>query len=439
MDIAARLHLLASLAALSLAGCATLPAGRPVARYDNGLWWNGTGFARRTVWVVGDRLAFRRPGGAGRRVDLGGAFVTPPFADGHNHWLEPARVAAYNACYLADGVFYVRDMGNMPYLADRIRPQLNRDDTVDFTSAMMGFTGPGGHPVEILDQFVAFRILPADWRTDYDGKGIFIVTDQASIDRDLDLLAAQRPAIVKTFLLFSERYSQSLADPATRGNSRGIDPKLMPGLVRSAHARGLRVAAHVYSAADFRTAVAAGVDEIAHLPGTGFRRGIAPADFQITDSDARAAARAGVKVTTTLYWLDELIQEDPDQGRIARDEVAIPNLRRLKAAGVPILIGSDEFRHDSRDELKALQRLGVFTADELLAMNQSTVRNAFPKNAVGALADGYRADFIASRRDPRIDLGDASGLFLRVKSGRRLDLPAAAVRRPSSACVEGNP
>jgi imidazolonepropionase-like amidohydrolase len=114
-------------------------------------------------------------------------------------------------------------------------------------------------------------------------------------------------------------------------------------------------------------------------------------------------------------------------------------LTPARAAGVPILIGSDEFRHDSRDELKALQRLGVFTADELLAMNQSTVRNAFPKNAVGALADGYRADFIASRRDPRIDLGDASGLFLRVKSGRRLDLPAAAVRRPSSACVEGNP
>ena len=422
-----------------LAACQTVPAAADTVEYANGRWWNGTAFQTRSVWTVGDRLTLRRPHGPARRVDLGGGYVTPPFIEGHNHWLEPARADAYNACYLADGVFYVRDMGNIPFIADQFRGRLNRPDTVDWTSAMMGFTGPGGHPVEIIEQFIAFGILPRDWRADYDGQAMFVVTDQAGIERGLDQLAGQGSAIVKTFLLFSDRYAQSLADPATRGNARGMDPRLLPRLVRSAHRRGMRVATHIYSAADFRIAVAAGVDEIAHLPGTGFRNSMPAADFRITAADARAAARAGIAVTTTVYWLGELQSENPAHYRIARDEIVIPNLRLLKAAGVRLLIGSDNFRHDVRTELAVLQGLGVFSPSELLAMNADTIRNAFPRERIGALREGYRADFIVTRPDPRSDLAATDGIVMRVKSGRPIPEARLALHRPSAACVEGAP
>ncbi len=41
-------------------------------------------------------------------------------AEGHNHWLEAAAIDQYNACYLADGFYYVKDMGNLPWVMDHM-------------------------------------------------------------------------------------------------------------------------------------------------------------------------------------------------------------------------------------------------------------------------------------------------------------------------------
>jgi hypothetical protein len=58
---------------------------------------------------------------------------------------------------------------------------------------------------------------------------------------------------------------------------------------------------HIETAADFHHALVAGVDEIAHMPG--FRGDAAvrlpdPAIFEISDADARLAARLGTVVVT---------------------------------------------------------------------------------------------------------------------------------------------
>lgn len=79
----------------------------------------------------------------------------------------------------------------------------------------------------------------------------------------------------------------------------GLDPSLVPIIVAGAHWDGLRVAAHVETAADFRAAPASGIDEIAHMPGWYLERAEEGPSFRLTEEDARAAARAGVVVTTT--------------------------------------------------------------------------------------------------------------------------------------------
>jgi hypothetical protein len=433
---------LAIAAAALLSNAIVAQTGPPTPNYafTNGRWWNGSGYEQYTFYTVDGMLTSKRPAYVDQTIDLHGSFVIPPLAEGHNHWVEPSKVDAYNACYLADGVYYVRDMANVTILVDQFRDKVNLPTSVDWVSAMTSFTGPGGHPVEIMDQFVGYGILPKDWKPDYDKEAEFVVSTEKDIDERFGLLLQQHPAYVKAFLIYSDHYEESLNDPKTRGNERGMDPRLLPHLVRLAHAAGLKVMVHIYSAADFRNAVAGGADEVVHFPGTGYKAGAPVEQFQITAADAAAAAKARIPVTTTLSWLDMLKEEDPAHYTVARDQIVIPNMKLLKAAGVRFLIGSDEFRRDIRQELLALRTLGMFTDAELIRMDTgATAQATFPNRKIGKLRNGYEANFLVLDRDPAANLDNLASISLRVKQGRRIFVPESAVSRPSPDCIQGAP
>ena len=420
----------------------TAHAGPPTPNYAfvNGRWWNGSGYEERTVYTVDGVLRSKRPAYIDQTFNLHGAFVIPPLAEGHTHWIEPSKVDDYNACYLADGVYYARDMANIPFLVDQFRDKVNLPTSVDWVSAMTGFTGPGAHPAEILEGFVRFGLLPKDWKPDYDKQGEFVVSTEKDIDERFPLLLEQHPAFVKAFLLFSDRYQENLKDPNVKPDARGMDPKLLPHLVKLAHAAGLKVIVHIYSAADFRNAVAAGVDELAHFPGNGYGVIKSPELFQITAEDAKAAARAHIPVTTTVAWLGEYKEKNSPSYQITRDQILIPNMKLLRAAGVRILIGSDKFRRDVVPELQSLRLLGMFSDAELLRMDtEMTAQATFPHRKVGKLQDGYEANFLVLDRDPAANLDDLSSILMRVKQGRRIFVPASAVSRPSPDCTQGKP
>lgn len=422
--------------AVCFAGPAPAAPPAPVYKFANGRWWDGAAFQARTVYSGTDaRLHDHPPPRVDATIDLHGGYVIPPLAEGHNHWLEPAVIDQYNACYLADGVYYVRDMSNIPLLVEQFRDKVNLPTSVDFVSSMMPFTGPGAHPVESLDQFIKLGLLPKDWRPDYDRQGVFIVrTEQDLRERFVELLR-QNPAYVKAFLLHSEEYALRQGDPTKYGNHRGMDPALLPRLAKLAHAAHLRLATHVSTAADFRNAIAAGADDIVHLPGNGasvepelgFER------YQLNWEDAQSAARHHVTVTTTLDWLAD---RNTDWTRQLIEQVLAPNLRLLKRAGVPILVGSDHFRRSSLGEVLELRDLNVFTNTELLNMATTrTTQAIFPGRRLGRLADGYEADFLVLERDPSANLGNLQSITLRVKQGRRLNVPATALARRSLDCV----
>ena len=50
--------------------------------YRGGLWFDGTRFVPRTVYVVEGRFRQRRPARVDSVVDLAGGYVVPPFSDG---------------------------------------------------------------------------------------------------------------------------------------------------------------------------------------------------------------------------------------------------------------------------------------------------------------------------------------------------------------------
>jgi len=80
------------------------------------------------------------------------------------------------------------------------------------------------------------------------------------------MIMAGAPDFIKGHLLYSEEFETRRNDPAYYGH-RGLDPKVLRSIVDRAHADHLRVSCHIETAVDFRNALAAGVDEINHMPG----------------------------------------------------------------------------------------------------------------------------------------------------------------------------
>lgn len=382
------------------------------------------------MWVADGRFVTATATPADAVTDLNGAFVVPPFAEGHNHWLEPGAIAAYVQACLRDGVFYVQDQANAPSIRTRIAGAVNSPRSVDYVSANQGWTGPGAHPLQIGMQFVKLGIFPATWtEADLDRNLVMVVRDSSDIAARWDEFLGGRPDFVKLFLLYSEQHERRSADAKYRFR-RGLDPRLAPEIVRRAHAAGLRVSAHVYTASDFRTAVAAGVDTIAHLPGTGYEPELGPGAFRITEADARHAADAHVVVMTTLHWLEE--EEDKVQNAMLLREVIRPNWNLLRRHAVPILIGSDEFRATPIHEASVLVRAGLMTPLEAIqALSVLTPQAIFPTRRIGVLAPGHEASFLALTENPVDDFGNVGSIMLRVKQGVVLELTEPPPAFPS--------
>jgi imidazolonepropionase-like amidohydrolase len=393
----------------------------PVTEYRNALWYDGHVFVARTMYVRGDRFV-AATAHVDRVVDLAGGYVVPPYGDAHNHWVEAPLVDAYIAENLRAGIFYVRDMGTPPVVHDAMRAKLNRPDSVDYVATHQGFTGPSGHPMELVDQLVGFGVLPAAWgATHGEGDAVFAVASDADVERAWPRLVATKPAFVKLFLVHSDQYAARRDDRKLTPKQRGLDPALVPAIVARARAAHLQVAAHIEDAHDFHVAIAAGVDDIAHLP---FVDAAHPELYRLADADVRAAGARHVTVATTLEWLDGAAPPDP---RLA---VTRDNLARLRAAGAIIVIGTDLFRTTARAEVDRIAALGLMTSAELLhAWSIDTPRAIVPGREVGRLEPSAEASFLVLGGDPIADIAKLHAILRRVKSGVAL-APGAATFPP---------
>jgi hypothetical protein len=398
-------------------------SGGPAYEFRNGRWFDGTIFQPGTRYTVAGRLSDRRPSVVDSVIDLAGAYVVPAFGEDHNHNAVPSDTGIAHR-YLRDGIFYVKNPDNLPQEKVNAAGRFNVPASIDVAFANGGLTGPGGHPIELVQRNVA----RGTWKPS-DGEGSFLYTigSAAELEQRWPAILASHPDFVKTYLLFSDEYAHRLADSSTVG-WRGLDPALLPPVVRKAHDAGLRVTTHVETAADFRNAVAAGVDEINHLPG--FRpegndlRGYRKLDrYRLTAEDARRAAEGHVTVATTVSEVVEILKPmlgvaGPDSA-MARDVWGIlaSNLRLLRDAGVNVVIGSDRYRTTSLAEVLGVRALGVFSDTALLRMwSIATPRAVFPDRRFGT-APGDEASFLVLAGDPLDDFTNVERIQLRVKEG----------------------
>lgn len=411
--------LLIALLSFTLASGASPPNPEPSYRFDNGLWFDGERFVKRTVYTSERRLQFASPEKVDSVVDLAGAHVISPLCEAHNHNLgSDFENEEKIARYLSDGVFYVKMLSNLPRETGVVRHTYNHAQSVDIAFANGGITGSGGHPIKLREQLLERGVYEGFTREALRDHAYFVVDTPADLDAKWPLVLQFRPDFIKAILVHSEEYAKRRDDESYFGD-KGLDPQVLPLVVARAHEARLRVSVHVNSAEDFHVAVAAGADEIAHLPGSKTVE-------QIDRADATLAAQKGITVVTTAVLIERRKEKDPELHaslRIAQ----IDNLRLLCDAGVTLAIGSDEYDDTSVDEVRHLRSLGVFQDLELLRMwTQNCAHTAFPGRKVGRLDPGYEASFVALDGNPLADWSSLGRIRYRFKDGVPLVLPDRA-------------
>jgi imidazolonepropionase-like amidohydrolase len=258
----------------------------------------------------------------------------------------------------------------------------------------------------------------------------------ADVERVWPTIAARRPRLIKLILINSNHRERDRAEPRLFGNL-GMDPALVAPIVERAHAAGIRVAVHTDSAHDFDVAVRAGADIIAHLPGYRIAEGMRPDEYRILDETVAEAARRGTTVITTTVVAGHDIRRRPRNAAALR-ALQIDNLSRLRAAGVPLAIGSDHVLGSAVDELLYLDSLGVMPRAELLRRaTLDTPRLIFPERQIGAFAEGAEASLVAYDADPIETLETLRQPRILVQRGSLLSLapPPEPVSAPQSGAA----
>jgi imidazolonepropionase-like amidohydrolase len=381
--------------------------------------------------IRGDRIAAVGPRvRAPRRsrvVDARGLTLLPGLHDLHTHLRSPAIDApddlgkAY-AAYLVDGVTAVNDFSVSGEMLAPIREMIASGAVIAPHLQLAVRLGvPGGHGTEY------------GW-----GRAF---TLEAATPRAARLAMARalpyRPDVIKVF-----------ADGWRYGRSPGLNSMNEPTLatiVGDAHAAGLPVITHTVTLAGAKVAAAAGVDALGHSVGDA-----------LVDDELIAL----MKAHGTAY-VPTLAAYEPQQGRTflpaewnrlrrlerAREEArqAAPpqpvpalearrwaimqeNVRRLKAAGIRIGIGTDSgvggVYHGSSTlrEIGWLTRLGFTPAEALAAATSQSAAILGQSGGHGRIAPGQRADLLLTggRPDERIDdLYDVRRVFV---AGREMAL-----------------
>lgn len=355
-------------------------------------------------------------------VDGAGKTLLPGLIDAHVHAFGDARRDA-----LRFGVTAVLDMfGDPRALAEarRARASLSPTDQADLWSAGMLATARGGHgtqfgvPVTTVDA----PDQAAGWVADRLAEG----SDYIKIVRD-------------DFKVYG-------AHRATLGDAE------VAALIEAAHARGAMAVMHVSAQEAARHALSAGVDGFVHvfqdaaadsaLVALARRRGafVIPTLSVIAGIAGDAGRAAPLRDEALSVWLTAAQRQGLEArfpGMAARPALyarALESVRRLHAAGVAILAGTDapnpSTAHGAsmHDELERLVAAGL-TPEQALAAATSAPARAFRLGDRGRVAPGMRADLVLVDGDPTRDIRATRAIAGIWKNGR----PVARARPPAPA------
>lgn len=414
----------------------------------------GTATAAQDVLLKGDRIHTIRPTGGpvprGAQVIEGaGLSLMPGLIDAHCHvgsspeppWDKGLPDEDLNLeRMLYTGVTTVFDPGAVAPDIFELRAALASGERLGPHLLAAGpiFTAPGGHPEPMMRE-----LMP----------GLLVDLLVEGMTRQV-ATAAEARAAVQGLLPMQPDFIKLAIDRIPLDAPR-LTPEAARGIVAAAEAGGLRTVAHIGTYEDALEAAEAGVSAWIHgvykqplddaqvaklasfgipmvptmvvfesygkmgrgdFSSTALEAEIAPASLL----DGRAERPEGYEVSERSLELLDLIAAQREAGRA--------NVRRLHAAGVTMLAGSDAqatVLHGAglHRELGLLAAAGLPPQDVLRAATWHAARflsgEADPE--YGAVAVGKRADLVLVRGDPLADVGALSKIEAVILDGRPLE------------------
>jgi imidazolonepropionase-like amidohydrolase len=391
-----------------------------------------------TITRVGDSATLQPPPGA-TVVDLSGKTVMPALIDGHSHLgytdvragstssshytrenlLDHLRRYAYYgiAATLSLGL----DRGELPF---QLRGETNTDAAL-FLTAGRGIAMPNAGP-----------------RADYWRDAPYGVTTESEARAAVRELASRRVTMVKIWVDDRD------------GTVTPLPPSLYRPIIDEAHARGLKVVAHVYYLADAKALLRSGIDGFAHGIRdrevdeeilTLFRE--RPAVFVLPNLPDTPPAAGD------LEWLSETLPAAQIEASRRSADAAPPRPRlfvvqarslvKLRDAGVRIGFGTDAgigapYGWSAHAELADMVDAGLTPAQAIVAAT-STTASILGLDRLGTLAPGKQADFIVLDANPLEDVRHTRRISQVYLRGAMVDRAAAgrAFTGPPSKSLVG--
>lgn len=353
-------------------------------------------------------------------IDAKGKTLLPGLIDAHTHAYGDVLRES-----LMFGVTTELEMFGEPKAAQKMRDEQkagNVADRADLFSASILVTAPGGHGTEY-------------------GFTIPTITKPDEAQAFVDARIAEGSDWIK--LVLDDGHPYGIKWPT-------LSNETMRAVIAAAHKRNKLAVVHIGSADDARAAIDAGADALVHL----FADKLGAADFA---SDVKSHHAF---IIPTLVVLRS-ITGTPGAGEVLKDarlepyltasarasleqafpirpnspprdfNVAKETVRRLKAAGVPILAGTDAPNPGTAHgaalhrELELLVESGL-TPIEALAAATSVPAKSFRLADRGRIEKGLRADLVLVNGDPTSDITATRAIEGVWKGGVRADRAAYA-------------
>jgi len=256
--------------------------------------------------------------------------------------------------------------------------------------------------------------------------------------KEVDQLALLKPDFVKIWV--DDFY----------GSAAKMKPEIYEAVIKEAHSKGLRVAAHVFYLEDAKRLVNAGVDVLAHsirdkdvdeeLINAMKQKGVyyiptltldeynivyANDPAWINDPFFKASLEPGVWERLTSASFKQQIQNDTtlSKKKVAF-EIAMRNVKKLADAGVVIVLGSDSGAQPVRTqgfsehlELQLMVEAGLTPMQVIVAATNNGAKMLQINKQCGTLKTNMKADFIVLGRDPLSDIKQTKNIVAVWKNG----------------------
>lgn len=416
---------LACMGSLALPVAARAQQNTPTILFRNARVFDGTRTIERedvlvrggTIVALGRSLA--APTGA-TIVDATGKTLLPGFIDSHTHAFGSALEDA-----LIFGVTTELDMFTDAGYARQMRAEQAAGKAgarADLYSAGTLVTAPKGHGTEY-------------------GMVIPTITTPDSAQAFVDARIAEGSDYIKIIYDDGKTYGGSIPT---------ISKETMRAVVQAAHRRGKLAVVHIGSLAGARDAIDAGADGLAHLfvdrePDAAFGKFVAAhhafvvptltVNMSVTGTGGGATLVTDKRLEPYLNVANTAVLKQGFPRRPNQPPVSYAatqtTITQLRAAGVPILAGSDAPNPGTAHgaalhrELELLVQAGL-TPSEALASATRIPAKAFRLSDRGRIAKGLRADLVLVNGDPTRDITatrDIAGIW---KAGVPVDREAFA-------------